>query len=413
MVLSKHVKLFRRVLGTLRRPRSGLKNRLVKLGKFSYLILSWAVELVGDLVFWRNRNPSPAIIDPKKILIVKVDELGDVLFSTLLLPAIRDKYPQAEIDYLVRPGAEPVLQNNPRITCLYHWNNVALDFLHGRGNRKNLPSKIRENRAVVRQLRSRNYDYVINARAYAPSANLPLHRMGKRLIAFDISEHSFLADYWADYSLDEEEVRNYSQLLLPLGIEPTSVQHASEFYCIDANCPMEPGSHYAVISPVSFEVDRQWKADCWREMIGRLTSEGCVVAMTGLPSHRVVLESFIPERLRASPDVRVFTDLPLPKFAALVKGASCFAGIDSFPAHLAIALKCRAALLVNTSVYFLKGYSEHRFAIEARSMLPNAAEAAFFDIRFAQPEEVALFCLGRSENPESAHCTKVEPRDAY
>lgn len=61
-----------------------------------------------------NGNP------PKRILIVNQNWMGDVLFSTPALRAVRKKFPESFIACLVPPRCEAVLRNNP------HLNEVML-----------------------------------------------------------------------------------------------------------------------------------------------------------------------------------------------------------------------------------------------------------------------------------------------
>ena len=44
--------------------------------------------------------------------------IGDVLTSSILFEAIRKKYPEAELHYLIQPHTRPVVQNNPHIDKL-------------------------------------------------------------------------------------------------------------------------------------------------------------------------------------------------------------------------------------------------------------------------------------------------------
>ena len=405
MLIEKHIKLLRKALGTLQRPRSGLKNQAVRLAKFFYLLLLWGLEIPGDILFFKRRSVPADVELPLKVLIVKTDQLGDVLFSTLLVPAIKARYPSAIIDYLVRPGSAPVLENNPNIASVYLWNNHALEFLPGRGNRENLWQKVGENQQIARILASNEYDFVINARAYPPSSNLWLRKFGRRLIAFDISEKSFLADYWAAYNLNEDESSNYARLLQPLGIDADSVGAPNEFFNCAAPNPMPPDCPYMVISPVSYETDRQWSAECWYQLLTCILERGVSVAICGLASQRESIDAITCKGCNNPDKVRVFTDLKFAEFGALMRGAHAFAGIDSFPAHLAIVLQRRSAVLVNPAAYFLKGLSKETFALEARSMLPTTPWAAFFDVRSARAEDVATFCLtggeevGRTPSP--------------
>ncbi len=52
------------------------------------------------------------------ILIVKLGALGDVLRTTPLLTALKRRYPQSRITWLVDPSHEEILRGNPLIDCL-------------------------------------------------------------------------------------------------------------------------------------------------------------------------------------------------------------------------------------------------------------------------------------------------------
>ncbi len=58
----------------------------------------------------------------KKILIVNLEAMGNVLVTTTLLPAIRRKYPRSFIAWLTLGNAAPLLDNNPYLDRVYRWN---------------------------------------------------------------------------------------------------------------------------------------------------------------------------------------------------------------------------------------------------------------------------------------------------
>ena len=74
------------------------------------------IDVMGDLFFFNKKIVKSFY--PKKILIVKIDQFGDVLFSTFLLPIIKEKYKGVEIDYLINEKTELILKNNPNIRKL-------------------------------------------------------------------------------------------------------------------------------------------------------------------------------------------------------------------------------------------------------------------------------------------------------
>ena len=50
-----------------------------------------------------------------KILLVRLRLIGDVVFTTPLLGALRRRYPDAHLAYVVEPAAEPVVRGNPHL----------------------------------------------------------------------------------------------------------------------------------------------------------------------------------------------------------------------------------------------------------------------------------------------------------
>ena len=386
MFSRKHKKLLRKFAGNLARPRFGWKKEFTQAAKFFYLLFEWPFEIVGDLIFWKRRREKAAIRDPRRILIVKIDQFGDVLFSTFLLPIIKAKYPDAEIDYLINPKTKPLLERNPHIKNTYFWEDVFLLALMGREKaRSGTFREVRKrNRETIQLLRARRYDVVLNARAYPPSSNIPWRRLGAPLVAFDISEQSYLADYWANYDLDDEEWKNYLNLLQPLGINTASADFREEFYAFGAN-PMEGKGKYVAVSPVSFDPEREWSKSKWRELLGALVRRGFAVAITGTKEQ----EGYIREIAGGHEgNIFIFAALSLADFGALMKGAEFFVGIDSFPAHLALACRKRAFVFVNSGIYFLKGHTPKRFWTDARIMLPVVGETKFFEVSRASARDV-------------------------
>jgi ADP-heptose:LPS heptosyltransferase len=50
-----------------------------------------------------------------RILIIKLDAVGDVLRTTSILPPLKAKYPGAEITWITKAAAAPLLENNPLV----------------------------------------------------------------------------------------------------------------------------------------------------------------------------------------------------------------------------------------------------------------------------------------------------------
>ncbi|MGB6121121.1 MAG: glycosyltransferase family 9 protein, partial [Bacteroidota bacterium] len=57
----------------------------------------------------------------KRILIINLDAMGNVLVTTTILPSLKRTYPQSHISWITLGNAYPLLQNNPFLDRLYRW----------------------------------------------------------------------------------------------------------------------------------------------------------------------------------------------------------------------------------------------------------------------------------------------------
>lgn len=57
----------------------------------------------------------------KKILIVNLDAMGNVLATTAILPALKRKYPLSSINWITLKNSAPLLWQNPHIDNIYVW----------------------------------------------------------------------------------------------------------------------------------------------------------------------------------------------------------------------------------------------------------------------------------------------------
>jgi heptosyltransferase-2 len=63
-----------------------------------------------------------------KILIIKLDAIGDVLRTTSILHAIKDKYPNSHITWLTKSASRDIFKNNPLVDNLLFLEDPHLSF---------------------------------------------------------------------------------------------------------------------------------------------------------------------------------------------------------------------------------------------------------------------------------------------
>src|SRR4051794_35604791 len=88
--------------------------------------------------------------DLQRILLVRLREIGDVVFTTPAIAALRTRFPAAHLTYIVEPAAAPIVAGNP------HLNDVIV-APRGRGIRGSIGDL-----ALGRRLRAQRYDLAID-----------------------------------------------------------------------------------------------------------------------------------------------------------------------------------------------------------------------------------------------------------
>ena len=115
-----------------------------------------------------------------KILLVRLRLIGDVVFTTPVIRALRRRYPHAHLDYLVEPAAAPIVTGNP------HLNEVIV-APKPRGMAR-LAADVR----LARSLRRARYDVVIDLHGGPRSGWLTWASGAPRRIGYDIKGRGWM-----------------------------------------------------------------------------------------------------------------------------------------------------------------------------------------------------------------------------
>lgn len=149
---------------------------------------------------------------PKRILLVRLDRIGDVLLSTPVIKAVRDAYPDAYIAMMVRPYAREIVEGNPNLNEVIVYDRD--------GDHRGLVGNIR----FTQELRGRKFDIAIalhpttRTHAILRAAGIP-ERIGyDRKAGFLLTKRiphtkQYGMKHEIDYALD---------MLRYIGIEPKS-----------------------------------------------------------------------------------------------------------------------------------------------------------------------------------------------
>ena len=113
----------------------------------------------------RRRPPRPLTeLDPAKVrrvLLISATALGDTLFSTPAIRALKERFPAWELEVLGHRVFGTLLAHNPYVARLWAY-----------------PGRNRRLLRLVRELRGRHYDLVIILHGNDPEATLVAHLTG-------------------------------------------------------------------------------------------------------------------------------------------------------------------------------------------------------------------------------------------
>ena len=113
-----------------------------------------------------------------RILIVKLDSIGDIAHTLPALAAIRKAMPQAEISWVVERRASEILRDNPLLDRLIEVDTKAL----GRGLMSG--ETLRAPRQQLRQLRASAFDLALDFQGLLKSSSIARLSGARRVFGF-------------------------------------------------------------------------------------------------------------------------------------------------------------------------------------------------------------------------------------
>ena len=106
-----------------------------------------------------------------KVLVIQQKMIGDVLTSSILFEVLREKYPNAQLDYLINSHTYPVVENNPYIN----------DFIFFT---KEVEQSKKALLALAKDIKQKNYNVIIDVYSKISSNLLTLFSGAKTKISY-------------------------------------------------------------------------------------------------------------------------------------------------------------------------------------------------------------------------------------
>ena len=197
--------------------------RPVRTGRYRYTKWRWrimvgAFDAVGGLAtrVGRSLRPPTPRSEPRSILVVQLDHMGDAILTSPLLARLRRAYPDAVIDVLASPSNRAVFASNPDVD---HVRVASKNWFERRPGGSALFSAVW---TLGRTLKGRGYDLGIDVRGDILTV-LVLALAGiPRRLGWRMGGGGFLLTDVAEWVPGRHEVRSRLALAEQLGIDPDS-----------------------------------------------------------------------------------------------------------------------------------------------------------------------------------------------
>lgn len=278
----------------------------------------------------------------RRILIIKLDAMGDVLRTTALLPALAQAYPGASITWITRRESRPLLERNPYLSEILDYGEDALV-----------------------QLQARTFDRAVNLDAGKTSAALARMANAKQKDGFVLDARGAIqpsnaaARRWLEMGLFDDLKRQGTKTYQELMLEILGLAGAPHRYVFElteeeralgrAHLERLGVDFLRPVIGLNTGAGRRWVLKRWREkgyleLVERLASKyDAQFVLLGGPG-----ETERHERLASRSRVPLTDsgcDNPARDFAALIAACSLVIAGDTLAMHLALALGRRTVAL--------------------------------------------------------------------
>ncbi|MFH1227564.1 MAG: glycosyltransferase family 9 protein [Planctomycetota bacterium] len=302
----------------------------------------------------------------KKILIIRLSAVGDVINTLPVLRLLRKHYPQSYIGWAVEEKAKDLLDGDPDINELIvgSWKHDLLPTIPGSNSLHSNCQCIVFRRArhalapgnifgavpeFIKALRRTGYDVALDFQGNLKSGLVSYLSKAKERIGFAppaSKEYNYLFNNQT-VSLPEPHINRIEKnlyLLRALGIYETGLPKDSiiDISGLTSVDPLagRPADRLVIIHPgtSAFGAYKRWAPDRYGQLADRLISElKCQVLLSWGPGEKPLVEQ-IAAGMKSKPIILDYSQ-SLKQLAVLLSKATLFIGSDSAPLHLANILR--------------------------------------------------------------------------
>ncbi len=291
----------------------------------------------------------------KNILVVRLDNTGDVLMLGPAVRAVKETSPAARITLLASPAGASAVPLLPWIDDVIIWRPIWQDV----GGRMAFdPARERE---LIELLAERGFDAVLIFTSFSQAPHTPAYvcyLAGIPLRAGESNEFggSTLSTQLQGGPVEMHQVERNLRLVEHLGFVARDrslkvflpQNEDAMLFSLLRSVDIKPEEPYLVLHPGASAKARRYPAERFGIVAQQLTQRGWQVLVTGVEREAALLD----EVSNAAPDAHILREkTTLAQYAALIKHAALVICNDTLPMHLADAVRTPEVVLFSGTDY--------------------------------------------------------------
>ncbi len=268
---------------------------------------------------------------PKKILVIQLRRIGDVVFTLPVLGVLKKQFPEAKIDFLVEKPSDQFVRLNPHVneTLVYEKDKSFY---------------------WMREIRKRKYDWVLDF--LSNGRTLLLSRFSGAPLRVGFSgpyTRRLIYNHLVPVSTDQYIVDQKLDFLRSLGLKinhwswdiivPKEEKSWADSFLKSVGIK-NSNSNLIGIAPASRRATRRWIPERFVEVIQSLKKSGSNVILFWGKGELEFVQS-----LAKNLDVIIPPETNLLQLAALIEKCSLVVGLDNGPRNIAVALNVPTLVL--------------------------------------------------------------------
>ena len=277
-----------------------------------------------------------------KILIVRLSAIGDVVHSLPVVYALRRKFPDAHISWIVEDKAADILIGNPLLDKVYvlpkkKWKKKLLSF-----------KTIKEIKSLISEIRSQKFDIAIDLQELFKSGFITFLSGAKRRIAHAKTRE--FADIFINEKLAAYDIFDPNKMIIERYLDSAEylgapvdevkfslppLKNETIEYVNDLLKNTDKNKPIIIFSPATMWESKHWIEEYWSELLSRLYVFSNIV-FTGTHNDKALIER-ITKNSSSQNYISLVDKTSLFELIELFNRSDIVVAPDTGPAHIANA----------------------------------------------------------------------------